>query len=290
MGGSVKTALVTGDRGFIGSQVRAALDRAGWHAFGVDVTNGMDARDYFRYHSDRFDAVVHCAAVVGGRKVIDWTPVKHAANLAIDAALFEWAERVRPGRVVYFSSSCAYPVALAQTKRRLHEDDIDLRAPWWADGLYGWAKLTGELLAATARDAGVPVSVVRPFSVYGPGMNPGFAVHGFLQQVVQRADPVEVWGNAEQVRDYIHVADVAAAVLAVINGGVDDPVNLGTGRPTSLAELVALMGKAAGYKPQIKVNEALPSGMPRLVADNARLRAFYEPKIALEDYLAGVLR
>jgi UDP-glucose 4-epimerase len=224
--------------------------------------------------------------VVGGRKVMDWTPLDHAAKLEIDAALFEWAERTKPGRVVYFSSSCAYPVALGGYGWQLRENHIGLRQPRWPDQLYGWTKLTGELLAETARGAGVAVSVVRPFSVYGPGMKEGFAVRGFLEQIQRRADPVEVWGNAEQVRDYIHVSDVANAVVAMVEQGIDGPVNLGTGRGTSLAELVALMGKAAGYEPQVKVNTALPAGVQSLVADATLLRSFCPPRVVLEDYLA----
>ena len=290
----MKTALITGHRGFIGTQTGMALDRAGYRVTCVDVRDGTDARDYFRYTSDHFDAVVHCAAVVGGRRVMDWTPIRHAANLAIDAALFEWAERTRPGRVVYFSSSCAYPVAFGQHGRLLREDWISWPpntgySSMWPDKLYGWAKLTGELMAATAAEAGVPVSVVRPFSVYGPRMNEGFAVRGFLEQVRRRADPVVIWGDAGQVRDYIHVDDVAGAVLAILEQGADGPVNLGTGRRTSLRVLASLMIEFAGYSAGIQVDGDMPAGVPSLVADTTRLHGIYKPQIVLEDYLAGVL-
>jgi nucleoside-diphosphate-sugar epimerase len=211
--------------------------------------------------------------------------------LEIDAALFQWAERVKPGRVVYFSSSCAYPAVLGTVAgRRLSEDDIDLHNPRWADGLYGWAKLTGELLAETTRAAGVPVSVVRPFSVYGPGVKEGFAVRGFLDQVRRRADPIEVWGNHQQVRDYVHVTDVAAAVVAMIEQGIDGPVNLGTGIGTSLWELAAMTASAAGYGPDIKTDHAMPAGYPYLVADPSLLREFCPPEIHLEDFFGEVFR
>jgi nucleoside-diphosphate-sugar epimerase len=289
----VKTALVTGHLGFIGTHVAAAVADAGYKVTGLDIADGPahDARNYFRSHASciRYDLVVHCAAVVGGRKVMDWTPLDHAANLEIDAALFQWAARTKPGRVIYFSSSCAYPSAW-WGKPFLHEPDIDLYHPQWPDKLYGWTKLTGELLAETVRGEGIPVSVVRPFSVYGPGMKEGFAVRGFLEQIQRRADPVEVWGDAGQVRDYVHVSDVANAVVAMVEQGIDGPVNLGTGRGTSLAELVALMGKAAGYEPQVKVNTALPAGVQSLVADATLLRSFCPPQVVLEDYLAQAVK
>lgn len=291
-------ALVTGSAGFIGSQVVKTLNSAGYETTGIDITAGTDARTWFRYMGAKhYDLVVHCAAVVGGRRVMDWTPVRHAANLEIDAALFQWAERAKPGRVVYFSSSCAYPVFLGSREatelsggtRLLREDDIDLRLPRRPDKLYGWTKLTGELLAATAREAGAAVSVVRPFSVYGPRMNDGFAVRGFAEQIAQRADPVEVWGDAGQVRDYIHVTDVARAVLAMAREGIDGPVNLGTGCATPLAGLVTLMGKIAGYSPQVKVAGDMPAGVPSLVADPSRLHEFYIPETGLADGLAEML-
>lgn len=287
----MKTALVSGSSGFIGSAVARSLASAGYRVRPLDVAphDGEDARDYFRSSDARYDVVVHCAAVVGGRRVIEWTPLNHAQNLEIDAALFSWAQRTKPGRVVYFSSSCAYPIHLAHENRHLHETDINLHAPAWPDELYGWTKLTGEVVAATAQAAGVPVSVVRPFSVYGPGMREGFAVRGFLEQVKRRADPIEVWGDAGQVRDFIHVSDVCKAVLMIAGMGIDGPVNLGTGRATSLHELATMMGKAARYWPEVKVDHSMPAGVPRLVADPGRLHEFYTPSVTLEEYFAEVL-
>jgi nucleoside-diphosphate-sugar epimerase len=291
MGSDGMDVLVTGASGFIGSCIATEVLRAGHVLTQIDLRSGVDCRDFFRHDSTHFDAVVHCAAVVGGRRVMDWTPIQHAANLAIDAALFEWAERTRPGRVVYFSSSCAYPEELGYRGGQLHENEIAWPpgADMMPDQLYGWTKLTGELLAATAQDAGVPVSVVRPFSVYGPGMNEGFAVRGFLEQVQRRADPVVIWGDAGQVRDYIHVDDVAGAVLAILEQGAGGPVNLGTGRATSLRTLAALMAEFAGYSPEIHVDANMPAGVPSLVADVTRLHGIYKPQTVLEDYLAGVL-
>jgi nucleoside-diphosphate-sugar epimerase len=287
----LKTACVTGSAGFIGGHVWEALEGAGYDVHGIDpaAIAGRDARDYFRNGEAYWDVVVHCAAVVGGRRVMDWTPLQHAANLEIDAALFGWAARTRPGRVVYLSSSCAYPVAYGQEGHPLRECDIDTRTPKWPDQLYGWTKLTGELLAETARNDGLTVSICRPFSVYGPGMHDGFAVRGFLEQVTRRADPVEIWGDAGQVRDYIHVTDVAAAVVTMIAEGIDGPVNLGTGRGTMLLDLAGMMASMAGYAPQVLVDSAMPAGVPHLVADATLLRSFCPPRVALEDGLAGMM-
>ena len=101
-------ALVTGSAGFIGRTVAARLEGAGHDVLGIDLEGSprRDVRNWFRNDENPvpFDLVIHCAAVVGGRALIEDSPLAHAANLEIDAALFRWAERTRPGRVVYISS------------------------------------------------------------------------------------------------------------------------------------------------------------------------------------------
>lgn len=285
--------LVTGSAGFIGSAVASAAEAAGHEVHGADVAGPgrRDVRDLGRAIAlVPFGAVVHCAAAVVSTAAKASAGAAVAENLEIDAALFRWAARARPGRVVYFSSSCGYPADCAGLPgQRLRESDIDLRSPWYPDGLYGWVKLTGEQVCAQLASDGVPVTVMRPFSVYGPGMRPGFAVSGFCAQARQRADPLVIWGDDSQVRDFIHVSDVAAATLAAIGQGIDGPVNLGTGRGTPLRDLARLVTRLAGYEPQLRVDESRPRGLPYLVADNARLRSFCEPAIALEQGIAGML-
>ena len=299
-------ALVTGSAGFIGSAVVAKLADAGYEVMGLDVAygtptrttqahpnlhavSGMDARDYFRHGEVRFDVVVHCAVQVVTTADKASAGAGVAANLEIDAALFQWAARTRPGRLVYFSSSCAYPAHSPLSRgTRWQERAISLTLPEMPDGLYGWVKLTGEQLAAELAKT-VPVTVVRPFSVYGRGVREGFAVRGFADQAKKRADPVVIWGDDQQTRDYIHVSDAAAAVAALIAGGFDGPVNLGTGRATTLRELAVMIAAIEGYQPGIDVARHLPAGLPYLVADPSRLRKVYEPRVALEKGLAEVM-
>src|SRR6266567_3222748 len=117
--------LITGAAGFIGSHLIKEL--SGHDVTEIDTKNSRDARDYFRQgNHPHFDLVIHCAAVVGGRELIE-TQMAHAANLEIDAALFQWAEREKPGRVVYISSVSAYPVHLQMGAHHLHLRSPDLR-------------------------------------------------------------------------------------------------------------------------------------------------------------------
>ncbi|SRR6266568_7933321 len=267
--------LVTGSAGFIATRVLGRL--ADCDVTGVD--HARDARDFFRQDRTRFDLVIHCAAVVGGRVLIE-SPMAHAENLEIDAALFGWAERTRPGRIVYVSSVAAYPVGLQRAPYALCENDIDLTDTWAPDELYGWAKLTGEMLASRSS---VPVSVPRPFTVYGEGQKLVFPFANIAMQVRQRRDPVTIWGSGSQVRDFIHVDDVAAAILAMAGAGVDGPVNMCTGRPVSLRELITMMAAEAGYSPGTECLQGRPEGLAWRVGNPGRLREFYSPAITLEE-------
>lgn len=282
-------ALVTGSSGFLGRHFVAALQQRGYEVRRVDVSERepWDARDYFRHVNTHVDLAIHCAAIVGGRQKIEGAPMDLAVDLSLDAECFQWAMRTRPGRLVYISSSAAYPVSL-QTDwcrargRRLQENDIDLDNVETPDLLYGWSKLTGELLARHAREAGVPVTVVRPFSGYGADQDETYPFRAFLERARRGEDPFVVWGDGEQVRDFIHVSDVVGATLAAAKKGIDGPINLGTGRPTSFNALADLMCRAAGYRPRIEHQTDQPAGVRFRVADPMLMLGLYEPKVSLE--------
>lgn len=288
------SVLVTGHKGFIGSHIYDNLKQLRYDVQGIDVKEGNDCRDWFRKSDDPYDIVIHCAAKVGGRRIMDWTPMAHAENLEIDAGLFQWAYRMagnghKPERIVYFSSSCAYPVLrYSYVHSKLKEEDINFKYPAYPDKLYGWAKLTGELLATQAHEDGIDMTVVRPFSVYGPRANPGFAVTGFVAQAEVQASPFRIWGNAAQERDYIHVQDIANAVIQLIWDEVDGPVNLGTGKGTTIMDLARMVTKAAGYSPVYDVDKNMPAGVPHLVADPSRMLEHYKPQFDLESYINGL--
>jgi len=305
----VRRALVTGHRGFIGRHIHATLLDLGWEVMGIDLADGVDAVDVFRRPSSgevQFDLVVHCAALVGGRKVIEGQQATLAArDLALDAALFEWAMRARPGRIVYFSSSAAYPMSLQGRDRiealagapdgldvlaRLAERDINRIAAAEPDSSYGWVKLTGERLARWATDeAGLNVHVFRPFSGYGTDQDLAYPFPAYINRAARREAPFDVWGTGDQCRDFIHVDDIVGAVLAAVELDVRGPVNLGTGRATSFNELAGLVMDAAGYSTAIRHLPAEPVGAFYRVADPARLLEFYVPKVSLEEGIARAL-
>jgi len=288
----VKKILITGHRGFVGTQFWRRLDVKDHELTGVDIVDGQDARDFFRVNDEHYDLVIHLAAVVGGRKTIEGAPLSVAVDLSIDSEMFQWALRTRPGRVVYYSSSAAYPVELQRrgSQHRLVEGDIDLDNLQSADLTYGWSKLTGEYLAKFVEAEGVRVHVFRPFSGYGETQALDYPFPSFIDRAARRADPFDIWGDGTQVRDFIHIDDVVSATLEAVVQEVPGPVNLGWGRATSFNQLAELVTAAANYSPHIQHLEAEPTGVHYRVSDPSKMLSFYTPRVTLEEGIARSLR
>ncbi|HEY9370051.1 NAD(P)-dependent oxidoreductase [Streptomyces sp.] len=278
--------LITGAAGFIGRHLAAALDCEGHDVIRIDTVWQSDALTLFRHSDARFDLVAHCAAVAPHRSAIDSSPLTVGAGcLELDAAMFRWALRTKPGRVIYFSSSAAYPIALQQAGMavRLREGNIDLDRPEQPDAIYGWLKLTGEHLARRYREQDGTVTVLRPFSGYGEDQGADFPFGAFQERARRGEDPFAIWGDGTQVRDWVHVDDVVGATLAAAREGVDGPVNIGTGVPTSMTSLAAEFCRQQGYEPEFGYRRDAPSGVAYRVCDPTALNGFYTPKVSVEE-------
>jgi nucleoside-diphosphate-sugar epimerase len=321
----VKRALVTGGAGFVGRHMTQRLLTDGWMVQTVDLVPldidylapgdlqsfahehwEGDVREWFMMDSGgRWDLVVHCAANVGGRATIDGDPLWVAENLELDAAMFRWAADYRLPRVVYYSSSAAYPVELQDGRDcldcghrphgPLREDDIQLDQARIGkpDNTYGWAKVTGEMLAEHARAAGVAVHVLRPFSGYGEDQGVEYPFGAFIDRAKRRADPFEIWGDGRQVRDWVHIDDVIGATLAVIEADYQEPVNVCTGRAVSMEDLAYLIVRAIqdpDYRPDLKRLTTAPNGpCVYRVGDPTRLKMIYKPQISIEQGIRRAL-
>lgn len=296
-----KKALVSGHMGFVGRNFVRKLEAQGWDITGVDIVseNPVDARDFFRKDNTHYDLVVHLAAVVGGRATIEGAPLSVAVDLAIDSEAFQWALRTKPDHFIYYSSSAAYPIWLQEEKdnsifsrnnaHRLKESDIDLNDIGNPDLTYGWSKLTGEMLASHAQEAGVRVHVFRPFSGYGSDQALDYPFPSFIARAKRRNNPFEIWGNGEQVRDWIHIEDIVDATIAAVTEDVEGPINLCSGRPISFNELATLVTEEVGYKPWFDHKLSAPKGVHYRVGDPTKLNTFYQPKISLEEGISRAL-
>lgn len=282
--------LITGDAGFVGREFHRQL--AGHDITCVDIVNGLDACKFFALNDTHFDLVIHLAAIVGGRATIEGNPLKVATDLAIDSDMFQWALRTKPKHLVYYSSSAAYPIDLQGygSGHKLVESDIDLDNVRLPDLTYGWAKLTGEILAKYAQQEGLNVHVFRPFSGYGEDQDLTYPFPSFIHRGVHKYNPFTIWGTGNQVRDFIHISDVVSATLEAVNQNVQGPVNLGWGRPTTFLELAELVCNEVGYTPSLDIKTDAPEGVAYRCSDSSKMMGFYTPKVTLEEGIARAVR
>lgn len=307
-------ALVTGSSGFVGRHMAVELKARGYEVDGVDIRPGEhtnyveDAIDWFRLDKARvrqpYVLVVHCAYWVGGRAMIDGVPDVLSANVELDAALFRWALVTQPERILYFSSSAVYPTYLqSQNFMRqygghpLREDRVRLIGDMFGnpDARYGWAKLNGEMLVKAARESGLNVSVVRPFSGYGADQSLDYPFPSIVQRA--RTGDLTVWGPPGQTRDWIHISDVVSASLAVVESGTTDPVNLCTGVPIDMGLLAQMIYARAKDRTALELLSCIdyrgecgmevnylqdkPTGVYYRVGDPTRMLKYYVPKISI---------
>lgn len=277
--------LITGHEGLVGRHFWKLLDKSENELLGVDIKNGIDCRDFFKESTEVFDLVIHCAAIVGGRMKIENDPIAVATDLAIDSDIFNWAVRTKQPKVVYFSSSAAYPTEIQSLsiRKKLRESEIDLGRIENPDMTYGWAKLTGEMLAEYARKQGVEVYVFRPFSGYAEDQDLDYPFPSFIQRANKRDLYFDVWGDGTACRDFIHIDDVCEAVMKAVELDIKGPINLGTGRATSFNELAEMCMEVSGVKREIRHLLDKPVGVQYRVSDNSKMLEFYQPKITLEE-------
>ncbi len=247
----------------------------------------------FEVDAIEFADVFHFAAIVGGRAMIDGDPMKVALDLSIDAEFFYWITRSKPQRVLYPSSSAAYPIS-KQTEEnaiQLRESDIDFMNMGQPDMTYGWTKLTGEFLAKIAAEHyGINIVCIRPFSGYGEDQDYSYPIPAIARRAVYKESPFEVWGTGLQGRDFVHIDDVLDCTLLAmdkINDGT--AINIGMGKLTTFRDIIGIFCQIAGYETDIKCLLDKPVGVfSRYCSiDYVKEHLGWEPKISLE---AGLKR
>lgn len=270
--------LITGHKGFVGKYFWKKLDNGKNKLTGVDIKDNINCRDFFKKSDTQFDLVIHLAAVVGGRETIENRPLAIADNFSIDSEFFQWCLKTNPKKVVYFSSSAAYPTyyQVEGNQRKLNEDMADFSSK--PDMTYGWSKMVGEYLASFVDN----VYIFRPFSGYGKDQDLNYPFPMYVKRALEKQDPFEVWGNGKQTRDFIHINDIVDAVITSLDNDSIGPINLGTGRSTSFLELAEMCMDTVGYKGKIVTRPEKPIGCMHRVSDNSKMLSFYTPKISLE--------
>ena len=247
-----------------------------------------------------FDFIYALASVVGGRTKMDDDPLGVGIDLAIDASFFLWLVRNRAkiGKVLYASSSAAYPINLQKSEGHvaLNEAMIDFTTGELGqpDMTYGWSKLTGEYLSRLAASHyGVHIACVRPFSGYGEDQDLTYPVPAIAFRVARGDEPITVWGTGEQGRDFVHIEDCITAMLAAIERIHDGSgINIGTGKLTTFLEVAAKFLKQAGRSAAIRPMIGQPVGVQSRYCDPTRMERLlaWKPEISIEDGFSRVLQ
>jgi UDP-glucose 4-epimerase len=259
----------------------------------IDDADFINKKYGFSY--PKFSDVFHFAAIVGGRAKIDGDPMLVALDLSIDAEFFYWVVNYKPRRVMYPSSSAAYPInkqtvsdAIALSENEIRFDSV-LGQP---DMTYGWSKLTGEYLAQiAAKHYGISVACVRPFSGYGEDQDFSYPVPAIAARAVKKENPFEVWGSGKQGRDFVHIDDCIDCILMAMDNIHDgSAINIGSGKLTSFLDIIAVFCKFAGYSPTIKPLLDKPVGVHSRYAnmDYVSNKFGWKPKISVEEGMRRV--
>lgn len=279
-----QNVLVTGGAGFIGTAVVRRLlaeghqvtvfddlstgDRANLPA-GVALIEG-DVRDRHAIADAcrTRDVIVHLAAFVSVPASFAEAPRCRAVNLDGTRNVLDAATRAGVGRVVFASSAAVYGPAPAVP---VHETAPPAPASPYAD-----SKLAAERALRASRPAGLETVALRFFNVYGPLQRPDSPYAGVVARAMQRiaaGEPMVVYGDGLQTRDYIYVDDVAAAVVtAAFHPGVDGlAINVGRGEELTLLDLIAAVGRVLGQEPKLAFEPARAGDARRSVADVGRL-------------------
>jgi UDP-glucuronate 4-epimerase len=302
-------ALVTGCAGFIGSQLTESLLADGIDVVGVDSFNSNYPRadklvnlrrarehdgfeflpvDLARGDMAEFledcDVVFHLAGEPGVRASWGGTFEPYLRNNVLATQQLLEAARSHPEkRFVYASSSSVYGQA-----ERLPTSEDDLPQPY---SPYGVTKLSAEHLCVLYHaNYGVQTVSLRYFSVFGPRQRPDMAFHRFCRAIVED-QPIVVYGDGAQTRDFTFVGDVVAATRAAAGAPLapGKVYNIGGGSRTSVNETLELLAEIAGRPLNVQRQAGQHGDVKDTGADTARARRDlgFEPKVSLEEGLAA---
>ena len=258
----------------------------------------IDCRHFFEKDPGEFDLVLHLAAMVGGRLMIDYNPLAVAEDLSIDAMFWKWAKETQLKKSIYFSSSASYPISLQtfENHRLLNENDIDFTSTIGVpDMTYGWAKLTGEYLARVAYERhGLNSVVYRPFSGFGEDQDLTYPFTAICKRTLEYTgkDPFIVWGSGNQMRDFVHITDCVRCVIETNNKISDgSAINISSGKLTSFKTFASIVFEQAGKSvKEIIGTSDKPEGVFARGGDvNLQNRLGFSPTFTLEDGIKNTL-
>jgi GDP-L-fucose synthase len=292
---STSSIYVAGHRGLVGSAVVRALRKHGYDNLllrthqELDLTDQPSVRDFFE--STHPDAVIMAAARVGGIFANNSRPAMFIRdNLLIQDNVIDSAHRAGVGKFVFLGSSCIYPKLAPQPIKEeyLLTGPLEPTNEW-----YAIAKIAGvKMCQAFRREYAFKAISLMPTNLYGPSDNFDLRDSHVLPALIRRIHEaklrgeasVTVWGSGTPRREFLHVDDLAEAILYLLHAYDAEPiVNIGWGKDISIRELAELIVSVIDYKGRLIFDTTKPDGAPRKLLDVTRLTHLgWQAKIPLK--------
>jgi GDP-L-fucose synthase len=290
---------VAGHRGLVGSALLRQLRGRGFaNVIGrtraeLDLRDGKAVSEFFK--TERPDAVLLAAARVGGIKANNDAPVEFLIeNLQIQNNVIRAAHESGVRKLIFLGSSCIYPKFAPQP---IPESAL-LSGPLEpTNEAYAIAKIAGiKLCQAFAREYGANFISAMPTNLYGPGDDFDLQTSHVLAALMRKAHEAKmssaakmtVWGTGEPRREFLHVDDLADAVLFLLER-YDSPeiINVGCGEDITVRALAQLVCEIVGFTGELEWDETKPDGTPRKLLDVSRLTQMgWKSRISLPDGIA----
>lgn len=234
------------------------------------------------------DIVYHLAADHGGRGYVELNQVSCSNNFAIDNNVFQACIQAKIPKIVFASSGCIYPMHLqTDTSKMMYLTEEDAGPPYEPDGLYGIAKLVGELtLQRMFEENGIESTSCRFFTVYGPRAKENHAIISFIARAYVQRNPFDVWGDGTQVRNWTYVDDIVNGLAMSGRFQGCNVLNLGTIERITVEQAVHETIRLSNvhfyhgdYNPEIQHDLTKPTGPLNRVADNSKYLTYGSPPL-----------